>query len=184
MASEKKRVLELFTVIFNRQSMKWICSKTDRSGVSLIEVIIVFGLFLLLIGLGTVSTGRITQQVSLQSVTDQLLGEIGNQQQQAMTGYDRAGNSNEPHGVRFEPDRYILFAGNTYSASDPDNVVVDLPQTLGFSTIDLPDQQLVFATGSGQLANYDGAHNSVVLTDQVTGNTKSFEWNTLGILTQ
>lgn len=161
---------------------KYTIYKKARSGVTLIEVLIVFGLFMILLGIGTINTGKATQSASLESTRDELVAEVAGQQQQAMTGYDGSATAARAYGVRFEPDRYIEFPGSTYVANDPGNRIVVLAPTLSFSSIDLPNQALVFASQSGELVGYDAAHNSVRLTDSVTGKYIDMKWNILGVM--
>lgn len=153
-----------------------------RSGFTIIEVLIVVGLFMVLVGIGTINTSRTAQTVSLQSVYDEVVAAAGAQQLYAMTGRVGALGTNGSHGVRFEPDQYILFAGTSYTAGDSANVITELPPNMTFSTIDLPSQVVIYATESGQIQGYDSDQATVVLSDQTTGKTRTLHWNTLGVL--
>jgi type II secretory pathway pseudopilin PulG len=152
-----------------------------RSGFTIIEVLIIVGLFMILVGIGTINTSRTAQTVSLQSVYDEVVAAVGAQQLYAMTGRAASSGTNTSYGVRFEPDQYILFAGS-YVAGDSANVVTQLPPNMSFSTIDVPSQVVIYATESGQIQGYDSNQATVVLTDQTTGKARTLHWNTLGVL--
>src|SRR3989344_3525318 len=107
---------------------------TKRSGFTLIEVILVMGIFAILAGFTTINLLRPQQSADLNSTTTTIIADIKQQQARSILGETGGGPVAVVHGIYFENNKYTLFKGLTYSAADPANFVVDLSTGLALGT--------------------------------------------------
>lgn len=153
---------------------------TRRLGLTLIEVVIVIGLITILASFTGFSFLRTRNVVSLDGVAANLETDIRSQQINSMNGFVQGGNSSPYYGIRFESNRYILFHSQTYSGSEPSNFAVNLDSDSRFSVINLPDSQLLFATQSGELSNFDPVRNFVTIENLNNQEQKTLYFNVFG----
>lgn len=100
-----------------------------------------------------------------------------------MTGDTEGTNATQSYGVYFEQDQYTLFRGSVYSSTAPSNFVISLGGNIEFSTIDVPQSQVVFSPGSGEVNNYSATDNSVVFHNITTGEQQTMTVNRYGVVT-
>lgn len=157
-------------------------SSRRRQGFSLLEIIvamaIVGGLFVL--GANTLFAPQRTN--TLEVTIDTLLAELSNQQNKSMNSDTGVGTAKSSYGVYFTATGYTTFQGSSYSAGNSTNFTTTINENLRFSLIDLPGSQLIFATGSGALANYSASQTTVVIQDAVGGLTKTLTVNQHGVV--
>ena len=60
----------------------------------------------------------------------------------------QAGFKNVQHGIRFESDSYIIFEGESYSSSDPDNEEIEIDSDFEITT-NLRSDTVVFSKIKG-----------------------------------
>ena len=85
-------------------------------------------------------------------------------------------NFNESdHGVRVEPNEYILFIGDTYNASDPTNKSYPRNTSLQFAGA----EEIVFEQMSGSLKSCDGV-SPCTMTFGYSGRSKTLTINEVG----
>ncbi|OGK10517.1 hypothetical protein A2767_04620 [Candidatus Roizmanbacteria bacterium RIFCSPHIGHO2_01_FULL_35_10] len=120
-------------------------------------------------GSNTLNTTLSTEQADLKQ-----------QQLKAMVGDTEGQSSPDSYGIYFETGRYILFKGMAYSASDPLNFSIDLNRDLQFSSIQLPNSQIVFTKNSGEVSNYNANFDNVTLKNINTNQTKTIRINQYG----
>lgn len=151
-------------------------------GFTLIEILVVIGMILILFLLGQ-NLSPSPQQVSTVSNTlDALVTDISAQQNKSMNGDLSLGSVASNYGVYFQSDRYILFKGSSYNQGATDNFTISLSPTISFSTINLPSTQLIFATGSGVLTNYNQSQRTITIHDATNNTSKTIQFNSFGVV--
>lgn len=158
--------------------------KKHQSGITLIEIIIVMGIFAILFGFTTINLLGANQKTSTTALINTLISDIRHLQIRAMAGEINSLGNSTSLGIRFETDKYILFQGNTYVSTNSSNYAISLDENLVFSPISLPQQQVIFASGSGEIINYSSTSHSVTITNTVTNAQKTIQFNKYGVITQ
>lgn len=154
----------------------------SQKGFTFAEIIIVFGLVAMIFGLTISSTFKAQQGTSLESFLSVLVSDIKIQQINSMTGFTLGEDSTSNYGIYFEEDRYTLFKGDSYNASDPDNFVVNLPKGVQISDVKFPNASLLLLIGSGEVSGFVQGSNSVSLKT-TTNTTKTITVNKYGTVT-
>lgn len=163
------------------EGFKTVRSQSQK-GFTLLEVLLVLGLFGILMGLSTVNIIQPQVNAYLDSDVDKLSAEIRQQQLRSITADTNLTSSSQSYGVYFEASRYILFTGTNYSASDTKNIVVNLETNDQFSTINLTGAQIVFQKLSGEVNDYSSTLNNVVIRNSISNQQKVLNFNRYGVL--
>ena len=90
----------------------------SQSGFTLVELLVVIVIIAVLFALSTINLGQARISTSLTSTTNTLLADIKNQQLLAMVGEQGSTSSQQPHGLYFQNNDYVLFADSSYNSSD------------------------------------------------------------------
>src|SRR3989344_9266975 len=77
------------------------------SGFTLVELMVVMGIFALMLGFTSINLIRPQTQANLDTTVTTLVSDLKEQQIRAMTG-----DGPSDYGVNFEPGRYTLFTGS------------------------------------------------------------------------
>lgn len=149
----------------------------QRLGFTFIELIVVIGIFLLLITLGSITFSSSYTSTNLSATVSQLLSDLKSQQIKATSGEMAGVTVPDGWGIKFFADRYVLFPGTTYDANSPLLVTVTTPTSLTITTTFSSDQ-VVFLRLSGEIANYSDSANSITLTQNL--NTRNIILNKYG----
>lgn len=155
----------------------------NNKGLTPIEVLLVLSIIAVLYSISFLQTTKSRNKVVLDSSLSLLINDIKSQQSQAMDGYKLGGDVNNYYGVYFESNRYILFHSSTYQSGLSTNLAVNLDNGISFSQISLPNNQLVFASSSGEIQNFDPGRNSIVFSTNV-GDQKTVFLNREGVIYQ
>jgi len=148
-------------------------------GFTLIETLVVIGIFLVLAGISSMSLGNLYPQANLSVSTNVLMSDIKTQQLKSMTGYSFSSTQIESHGVYFEPTQYTLFTGSSFSPADTRNIVISPGVNISLSTVNITGNTLIFSAGSGEVAGYV-VGGVVTVTETNTSQQKSLEINPMG----
>lgn len=154
--------------------------KNTQSGFSLIELILVMGIGLTLfgfVGLNLVNGQRIA---SVNSSGDSLFSDMASQQTKAMQGVGDTSGTN--YGIYFLQDRYILFKGDSYSASDPANYTVMLETGTVFTNITFPNSSIVYEGRSGEVIGFTNGSNTLQIKDDQGPKLKTIAINRYGVV--
>jgi len=154
--------------------------KQNLSGFTLTELIITLGILTILTGLTSVNLLGFYAKNTLNTSIPTLISDLKHQQLKAMVGDTEGKTSHDAYGIYFQPDRYTLFQGPTYSISGTVNFDIVLNSDLQFSNIILPSSQIVFASGSGEVVNYNQSFDYVTLKNVNTDETKTVRINQYG----
>lgn len=155
----------------------------DRRGVTFVEIIVVIGILLTLIGIAAVSFVPTRGNISLDTAISELVAELKSQQIKSMTGDTEGRGTNDNYGIYYEQSRYTLFHGSSYSPSDPSNFSIILDDTLKISSILFPSSSIIFSMGSGDIEGFSQTQNSITLEDSTTGRQKTIIINRYGAVT-
>jgi prepilin-type N-terminal cleavage/methylation domain-containing protein len=129
----------------------------SQSGFSLLEILVVLGMFVLISGFALVISIDSFRSHNFGSEQELVVGLLQKARSQAMDNIDQT-----PHGVHFTSSNYSIFEGPTYTSG------IDFPVGSGITPSGATD--VVFAQLSGQVA---GANPplKIVLKDNTTGKT-------------
>jgi len=145
------------------------------SGLSLVELIVVMIIMVTLIGLITINLSGTQQRASLNSIVQNLISDIRQQQIKAMIGDTEGRPNSDTYGVHIDTNQYVLFHG-AYLVGDPSNFAVSLPNNMIFVTAGL---NIIFLKISGAV----DPPASIQLQDTTNSNTKTININKYGVIT-
>jgi len=152
-------------------------------GFTLIEVLVVLGIFILFLGFLTINIMNIEPKTSLKLDTSTVIADIKKQQLRAMTG-DSFNNQPLAFGIFLESNRYTLFGGSTYQAGNPGNSVIALPDNTLIQNITFPGSVIVFLQNSGVINNFVNGANTFAIRNSITNDVKTVTFNKLGTVVQ
>lgn len=157
--------------------------KKNSFAFTVVELLVVMGLLAILLSLSSVNLITFYNKNTLGTSVDALISDLKQQQLEAMVGDTLGTSSNNAYGIYFQPDHYTLFQGNNYSPTNPQNFDVNLNADTQFSNILFVNSQVVFASVSGEVVNYNQNYNYVTLKNIQTGETKTIQINSYGAVT-
>ena len=151
-----------------------------RMGFTMVELLLVMGIFAILIALSSVNYFSTVNQNTVGNAENVLIADLRSAQNKAMSGTAVSGVSQTSWGVKFLSNSYVIFPGTTYSASNTNNYVVTLPERVVLSTT-FPSSQVQFSRISGEVMGYGNATDTITLT--VGSSSKTIELNVYGTIT-
>jgi type II secretory pathway pseudopilin PulG len=157
--------------------------KKTGMGFVLIELVVVFGMMAVLIGLTSMNIFGANRKATLTGTIDTLSADITSQQTKAMSSVAQDGVVPPGYGVRFDTNNYTLFQGLAYNPANTANVVIPLDSRVTFSTISLPSNAITFASQSGEIVGFNPVQNTFSLHQTDSGETKTIQLNRYGIIT-
>jgi prepilin-type N-terminal cleavage/methylation domain-containing protein len=150
-------------------------------GFTLIELIVIMAMIAALAGLVTINLFASQQRSSLVQVTDTLVADLESQQTKAMTGITANGAIPFGYGIYFDNNRYILFSGASYNATNPSNSVVPVDSPVTIGSVGFSGRTVLFASVSGELPGYVTGADTVRLQN-TGGQTKIIRMNRYGVI--
>jgi len=151
-----------------------------RMGFTMVELLLVMGIFAILIALSSVNYFSTINQNTVGNTENVLIADLRSAQNKAMSGTSVSGVSQPSWGVKFLGNSYVIFPGTTYSAGNTNNYVVTLPDRVVLSTT-FPSSQVQFSRISGEIMSYSSATDTITLT--VGSSSKTIELNVYGTIT-
>lgn len=145
-----------------------------RSSFTFIEVVVVMGIVSLLFAITAPDLFKLQDRNALQNTTIELTSLLRQQQFNAM-------NLGVVSGIYFDTHKYTLYQGEYFISGHEQNTEYHLAYPLAFSSILFPNNNVQFASGSGELVGYSPNANAVTLTDTVHLLERTIRFNTLGI---
>jgi prepilin-type N-terminal cleavage/methylation domain-containing protein len=153
-----------------------------RGGFTLIELMIVLGIIVMLLSLVTFSFRRTWFSGNMEATVDEINQALYKAQVESISGVSEDGTSASNFGVRFEQGMLIVFPGSVYVSGADGNEEISWNEGLRLTTINLPDQSVVFSRVSGEVENYTVGQNSLVLTNSQTGESETLVINRMGTM--
>ncbi|MEI6532828.1 MAG: prepilin-type N-terminal cleavage/methylation domain-containing protein [Candidatus Roizmanbacteria bacterium] len=153
------------------------------SAYTIVELLIVMGIFFILSGMIYVTISQPILQATLDSATNILIADIKQQQLKSMSGASNDVGSVQPFGIYFETNKYTLFSGSTYTPSNNQNFVVTLDEGQTLTNVRFPSNTLLFSRQSGEISNFLNGSTSVVLLNTRSKEQKTITINQLGSIT-
>jgi type II secretory pathway pseudopilin PulG len=148
-----------------------------NAGFTLVEISVVGAILVSLLGLITISLVSSQQKASLASRIEVLLVDLKQQQLKAMIGDTEGRISSDSYGIHFDPDRYVLFHGLTYSSAEDSNFAIDLDNNMQFNNTEF---DVIFSKLSGQISS----PVIIELQDNTNSRLKRIHLNIYGTVTQ
>lgn len=139
------------------------------------------GIIAILVSFITINLLKPQTTASTSSSAQVLIADLREQQIKAMAGDSEGTGAAQAHGIYIESTRYTLFRGTNYSAGEPSNFTIDLESGLALSTT-LPQQQIVFANRSGEVAGYTAGSDTITLSHTQSGEQKVITINRYGAI--
>lgn len=154
-----------------------------RRGITFPELIIVFGMVLILMTFISLRVVPSQRRTSLSETLAVLASDARQQQLKAMHGASLSGQGSA-YGVRFFADGYTLFTGDSFDPDDSGNYEVPLDPGFTFSRVDFPGSALIFSRGSGEISAFINDPYDLVLTDDQEGTSQTITFNRYGAIIQ
>lgn len=153
-----------------------------KSGVTLIEVLVVIGILLTLIGMASISFLPFRSKSTLDTAITTLISDTKSQQIKAVAGDTEGRGTNDNYGIHFETNSYTLFHGSIFNPLDSSNFTVALNDGIQLEST-FPSSQIIFSIKSGEIISFSETQNSVTLEDTVEGSSKTVNVNRYGVIT-
>jgi prepilin-type N-terminal cleavage/methylation domain-containing protein len=170
-----------FTLMKKYQASHFVL-RGSQQGFTLIETLLVMGILGLLFGIGLLSIGNIqvvTQNTASSSV---IISDLKTQQIKAMVGDTEGRGVPDNYGIKILSDRYILFHGMTYSATDTANF--SIPIASGYTLAStFPSTTILFASNSGELVNFSQGQDTITVTHTASSKQQIIRLNKYGTIT-
>lgn len=148
--------------------------KDKRLGFTLVEFIVVVAVTLIITASVAPVYGNLQTTSQLNETVSQAAQFLRIGRQQSVDGFN-----NTAHGVKFQPDRYILYQGMSYAAR---NIAYDrevvLDDVLSITT-DLTNDEVNFSKGSGEPNN----SGTITINHEIEG-FKSITVNAYGAVAE
>jgi prepilin-type N-terminal cleavage/methylation domain-containing protein len=156
---------------------------TSRYGLTLIEVLLTMSIFAILLGFISLGLSNMIPRASLHATGATLIADLRQQQQKAMAGEAQGAAAVVPLGVRFEGGSYVLFQGESYLSSLPaSHFRVTVQEPLVVESV-FPNNEVVFASGTGDIQNYSTSNDQVIVRNTETNVQQTITFNRYGIIT-
>lgn len=151
----------------------------SQKGLTLVELIVVIGILSLLIAIAFVSVANIRVLTTNTNTISVIASDLKAQQIKAMTGDTEGRGVKDNYGIKILPNEYIFFHGNGYNPADTTNYSFSIGNGYILSTT-LPDQAILFASGSGEVVNFVPDQDTITITNSQTNQARSLKLNAYG----
>ncbi len=158
-------------------------NKAASSGLTLVELLVVMGVFAILSPFVTMNVMGARTQASEDSAVILLVSDLKQQQIKAMGGSNGGNYTASSSGVYFGSTGYTLFTGSSYSGNNGSNFVVNLESGLRFTNVTFPSSVVVFASGSGEVVGYSPNASTAGIAQANSGRIKTITINRYGVVT-
>ncbi len=152
------------------------------TGFTLVELLLVMGIIGILITISSLLLLNLIPKASFTAQSEVLISQIRQQQLKAMTGYNEGEEVGDYYGIFFQDHAYTTFKGEVYDPASPLNYTVPVEEPESIVTT-LPNSQVVFEPGSGEILNYTFGQSSITLTNSNSAESITINLNEYGVET-
>lgn len=150
-----------------------------KKGFTLVELLLVMGIFAVLAAIGSVNYFSTISQTSAGTAEGVLIADLRSAQGKAMSSVGVSGMVAPSWGIKFLGTSYVIFPGPTYVPGATSNYVVSVPSGTTLTTT-FPNSQVLFERLSGEILSYAEDTDTITLTVEDT--TKNIELNSYGVV--
>jgi len=154
----------------------------NQKGFTLIEILLVMTVLGVLIAVSTQIVQFNLPHIVLDTVTQQVISDIKNQQMVAISGVTPQNGTYVDYSIRFEEHRYIMYPGLVYQENNPENTIVLLDNGYVFSDITFASGELSFSRLSGDIRNYSSEQNTFKIVFTQNNERRLVTINKRGVL--
>jgi prepilin-type N-terminal cleavage/methylation domain-containing protein len=137
--------------------------RSQQSGFTLVELLVVMSIILVLFGLSTVALGQPQATTNSLDSVNTLINDLKTQQLTAMAGAEGSNTTQQPAGIFVQSNQYTLFTGSSYSAGNSYNYIFSAPTGVTFSTT-FPSTTVLFNKGDGAVSGFTAGNNTITIT--------------------
>jgi prepilin-type N-terminal cleavage/methylation domain-containing protein len=156
---------------------------TREKGFTLIETVVVMGVFAVLVGISTISFFSTQKKASLNTTLDSFVTDLKEQQLKSMIGDTEGRGVRDSYGIQFGTNSYTLFHGEVFNQADSANFTVNLGDGITIILNQFPNGQIRFASGSGEVVNFTQGSNAVTFRDTTGSEQRTVQVNRYGVIT-
>lgn len=147
---------------------------SNQRGFTFFEILVTTGIFIVVGGLALLVSMETFRGSSFRSDRDLLVSALQHARAQAMNNIcfgTCIGNDGQPHGVHIQSDKYVIFQGNAYDSSDPNNAAFDstITTTKTPATLDILFSQLSGNSAPATVTLTDAAGHASAVSVSVEG---------------
>lgn len=148
---------------------------SHKKAFTIIELVFVLAIFAIAVGVGFLYAQTSQVRSDLNAQTAIIVSYLRLAQSDSSSG-----NNNGAHGVHLDTSSYTVFKSPSYSDSDPENFVVELPTTLSIESIALNGggSDVIFDSPFGSTLTY----GTFVLMSSRINSSKQITINSIGTI--
>jgi len=149
---------------------------------TLIEVSVVLAISLVIMTFAIVGISSFQSSAYLDTSLEVFISDIKSQQNNAMNGVVNESGNTSTYGVHFNENTYTLFTGSVYNPNNESNFEATLDGNVIFQNITLPNNEIIFQKGSGEIEGYVNGLDSISILSP-SGEEVLITFNKLGVIT-
>src|SRR5258706_7052424 len=151
-------------------------------GFTLVELLIVMGIALIILGMITFNLAGTQRSTSINASVNKIVADIDSQRLKSMSGTTVSPSASDSFGVSFQSNKYVLFHGTAFNSGDSSNYSVNLDNSVLVSST-FPGNVVVFSQASGEVANFASSSNTITINNTGGTEQKVLTINWLGVIT-
>lgn len=146
-----------------------------KKGFSIVEIVVVIAIMGVIAGFVSVSFSAFRNTKLLDSTAEDVLSLVNTARVKSISSENAS-----VHGVHFETDRAVLFAGNVFTEPSASNVEINLSPAMEISSVSLAGggADIVFERITGETADYGSV---IIRSKSDTSKTKTLKIKSAGV---
>lgn len=154
-----------------------------NKGFTLIELMVVITISGILFGLVGINLFKLQNNTTKNNVVGALVSDLKLQQTKAINGASEGRTTSDNYGIHFLSDRYVLFHGSAYAASESANFTVELPENVEILNTTLPNNTIIFTKISGEFSGFTDGNNTITIQESNNSTDTTITINRYGVIT-